>query len=89
MTTEQDKLFEKVAEELNISEDLVRFVISDLEESLRLMIKEPHITGPHILVRNCFKVYFNEKHAKKILRKDRIKEEKKKKLFLTFKHFNL
>ena len=87
--TEQDKLYERIAEELNISEDLIRFVISDLESSLRLMMKHPEVTGPIIRVQNCFKIILNEKHAKKILRKGNLKEEKQKKLFLTFKHFKL
>lgn len=85
----QEKLFEEVAKELDISEELVEFVISDLEHSLRMLIRDPQITGPLIEVRECFKIKFNEKHAKKLLRKGKISEEKQKKLFLTFKHFNL
>jgi hypothetical protein len=53
------------------------------------MMRDPQITGPLIEVRNCFKVKLNEKHAKKILRKGKISEEKQKKLFLLIKHFNL
>lgn len=85
----QDDIYEAVAHELNISEDLVRFVIEDLESSLRIMMRDPQITGPLIEVRNCFKVKLNEKHAKKLLRKGKISEEKQKKLFLLIKHFNL
>lgn len=86
---EQDRLFEKVAEELGIPEDKVRFVIKDFEHSLRTLMREPQEVGEFIMLKNLFRLRLQVTHVKKVIRSGKIREEKLRKLFLTLKRFDL
>lgn len=89
MKSEQDRLFERIAERSGYSEELVRFVIRDWENSLRLLLRTPEETGPLIDIRGYLKIRFRVEGVKIALRRHKFSKEKKRKLFLTLKRFDL